>query len=193
MTKKEIIWREILYQALEKDIRQFTQKELAAKFSLSLSTVFNALKAPREIKAVKVTGRNFILINPEKLLYLWGTHRRLNKEIIYKTRVKKSVFAIEGNMPSGIIFAAYSAYHQKFKDLPADYDKAYIYAYNVKEIKKRFPFQRGEANLIVFKADPFLKNYGTITSLGQTFVDIWNLPEWYAQDFLKELKEKLRI
>ena len=193
MNKKEIIWREILYQGLEKNNQEFTQKELAGKFDISLSTVFNALKTPRQIKAIKVTGRNFILINPEKLLYLWGTYRRLDKDIIYKTKVRKSIFEIEGEMPSSVIFGAYSAYRQGFKDVPSDYDRVYVYSSDFKKIKKRFPPKNGESNLFVLKADPFLKKYGAIAPLAQIFVDIWNLPEWYAQEFLKSIKEKLNL
>ena len=32
MTKKEIIWREILFQAIEKKKIEFTKKELAQKY-----------------------------------------------------------------------------------------------------------------------------------------------------------------
>jgi hypothetical protein len=53
MTKKEIIWREILFQAIENKKFEFTQKELAQKYRFSLSTVFNALKVPREAGAVE--------------------------------------------------------------------------------------------------------------------------------------------
>lgn len=192
MQKKEIIWREILYQGIEKKRRQFTQKELAGLFNFSLSTVFNALKAPRKIGAIKVTGRYFILQDPEKLLYLWGTHRNLIKEVVYKTQVKASVFEIEGMMPPDIIYAAYSAFRKKFKEVPADYDKIYIYAQKIDEIKRRFPPQGGYENLIVLKADPFLKKYGKITTISQTFVDLWNLSEWYARDFYLDLGSKIR-
>lgn len=65
MLKKEIIWREILYQATEKNIYLFQQKEIAEKFNFSLSTVFNALKIPRQIKALEISGRGFKLINIE--------------------------------------------------------------------------------------------------------------------------------
>jgi len=193
MTKKEIIWREILYQGIEKKSRQFTQKKLASIFGFSLSTVFNALKIPREIGAVRVTGRYFILQDPEKLLYLWATHRNLKKEILYKTQIKKaSVFEIEGMMPPEIIYGAYSAFRKRFKEVPADYDKIYIYAKKINEIKKRFPPKKGYENLIVLQSDPFLKKYGKITTLAQTFVDLWNLPEWYARDFYLDLGNKIR-
>ena len=134
MTKKEIIWREILYQTIEKKNRQFTQKKLAANFGFSLSTVFNALKIPRKIGAVKVTGRNFILVDPEKLLYLWATCRNLTKDVIYKTRVKGSVFDIEGLMPPAAVYGAYTAFRKKFKEVAADYDKVYVYSKESNEI-----------------------------------------------------------
>ena len=110
MLKKEIIWREILFQAIEKKKRQFTQKELATKLGFSLSTVFHALKIPREIGAIEVKGRFFNLTNIEKMLTIWGTHRHLDKEIIYKTHVDLSPLKIESEMPSSIIYTAYSAY-----------------------------------------------------------------------------------
>jgi hypothetical protein len=195
MSKKEIIWREILFQAIEQKNWQFTQKELAAKFGFSLSTVFNALKAPRQIGAIKVTGRNFQVIDIEKFLYLWATARNLKKDIIYQTRVDESVLNIEGLMPPSAIYGAYSAYRLKFKNAPADYDKVYIYSADTEEIKKRFPMVNAvkikTPNLIVLKADEFLKNYGQTTTLAQTFVDLWNLSEWYAKDFLNAIKGKI--
>ena len=193
MSKKEIIWREILYQAIEQKNRQLTQKDLAAKFGFSLSTVFNALKAPRQIGAVKVTGRNFQVMDMEKFLYLWATARNFKKDIIYQTRVEEPILTLEGLMPSSVIFGAYSAYRLKFQEAPADYDRIYVYAFNIEEIKKRFSpaATKNFPNLIVLKADPFIKNYGSTTTIAQTFVDLWNLPEWYAKDFQEALKEKI--
>ncbi len=193
MSKKEIIWREILYQALEQKNRLMTQKDLAAKFGFSLSTVFNALKAPRQIDAIKVSGRDFKIADVEKFLYLWATARNLKKDIIYQTRADLPVVEIEGQMPPAIIYAAYSAYRLKFKEAPADYDKVYVYASNCDEVKKRFPpVKTKSSNLFVLKADDFLKNYGPTTSLAQIFVDLWNISDWYAKDFLGGLKDKIK-
>jgi hypothetical protein len=196
MNKKEIIWREILYQSIEKNIEQFTQKELAQKFSISLSTTFNALKAPRQLKIIEVTGRNFQIKNKEKLLYLWGTHRNLKKDIVYQTRIENSSSQkIESLMPPQVIYGFYTAYNQYFSDQPADYDKVYVYALEpeIEKIKKRFPAQKGYSNLIALQADKFLPSYGEVTPLGQIFADLWNTEEWYAQDFLNALKNKINI
>lgn len=193
MTKKEIIWREILNEFIEKKTYQFTQKELAQKFKISLSTVFNALKVPRASGSIEVRGRYFLLRDAEKLLHIWATFRNLAKDIIYQTHVEGNIHQIEGLIPPDVIFAAYSAYQKQFNSAPADYDKVYIYCKNIKEIKKRFPPKKGRENLIVLKPDQFLDNYGAITPLPQLYVDLWNLPEWYAKDFLQALKNKLNL
>ncbi|MCD6149119.1 hypothetical protein J7J18_07135 [bacterium] len=192
MTKKEIIWREILFQAIENKKFEFTQKELAQKYGFSLSTVFNALKIPREANIIE-GKRGFRIQDIEKFLYLWATFRKIKKDIIYQTAVKKGVLEIEGEVPPNVIFAAYTAFLKKYKIAPADYDKVYVYLEekNLKEIKNRFPPQKGYQNLIVLKSDPWLKNFGELTPDCQTFVDLWNLPEWYAKDFLNALREKM--
>jgi len=192
MTKKEIIWREILFQAIENKKTEFTQKQLAQKYGFSLSTVFNALKVPRNINAVE-GKRGLKVVDIEKFLHLWATFRNLRKDIIYQTNVAKAVRQIEGEMLPQAIFAAYSAFVKKHKMAPADYDKVYVYISRKKtrEIRKRFPFQKGYSNLIVFEKDPWLDSFGKITPDCQTFVDLWNLPEWYAKDFLNSLKEKI--
>lgn len=193
MSKKEIIWREILFQAAENKKLEFTQKELAEKFGISTSTVFNALKIPRQSGAIKVGGRKFTVVDLEKFLYIWATRRNLDKEIIYKTNVLGSPGEIEGMIPPGAIFAGYSAYVKKYQDAPADYDKVYIYANPEKlaEIKKRFPVKRGYENLFVLKSDPCLKKFGSIAPDVQIFADLWNLTDWYSKEFLSALKQKI--
>lgn len=193
MLKKEIIWREILYQATEKNIYLFQQKEIAEKFNFSLSTVFNALKIPRQIKALEISGRGFKLINIEKLLYLWGTQRKLDKDVIYKTFVNDKIEKIEGAMPDGIIWGAYSAYKYKFNSAPSDYGKVCVYSSDPDSVKNRFPLIKGPANLYVLKSDPYLKAYGNSAPLPQIFVEIWNMSDWYGKEFLEKLKEKMNI
>lgn len=193
MKKKEILWREILHQAVENKKLEFTQKELAEKFSISTSTVFNALKIPRVSGAVEVSGRNFVVRDIEKFLYLWATQRNVNREIIYETHFPAEPKKTEGFMPAGVVFAGYSAYAQKYQDAPADYDKVYVYADPklLEEIKKRFPKKKGYVNLFALKVDPELSKFGTMTPDVQTFVDLWNFKDWYAKEFLRALKEKM--
>jgi len=120
MLKKEVIWREILIQArLIKKIK-FTQKELAQKFNFSLSTIFNALKTPRQNHCIRVEGRFFILEDYKKLLYLWANERSLKKEIIYQGRSEKNILELEAEIPNETTFGFYSAYKFLYQDAPTD-------------------------------------------------------------------------
>ena len=135
------------------------------------------------------------MVDWERLLFFWATRRNLKKDIIYKTRIEETILTVEGLMPSSVIYGTYSAYRLKFQEAPADYDKVYIYADEdgLEQIKKRFPPAKSKipANLIVLKADSFLKCYGQIATLAQMFVDLWNLPDWYAKDFQEALKQRI--
>ncbi|OGD94870.1 hypothetical protein A3F02_00600 [Candidatus Curtissbacteria bacterium RIFCSPHIGHO2_12_FULL_38_9b] len=208
MLKIEIIWRELLYQTIEKRsliannaIRYFTQKDIASKFGFSTSTVFQALKVPRKMGAVRVSGRNFTLEDAEKLLYHWASFRNLQKDVMLSAFVNLPVLEIEARMPPEIVFGGFSAAKEILgENVPADYDKVYVYAEKINEIRKRFEIgkgpsvlqaRQGRANLTVLKADKFLASYGQITTVAQTFVDLWNLPYWYAKEYTRNLKEKL--
>ena len=125
MKKIELIWREILDEGIINPI--FEQKKLAKKFGLSTSTVFAAIKPLRAIGAVEVTGRNFKIINFEKILMFWATHRNLQKDIIFQTHVDLPIHEIEGLMDNKIIYGGYSAARHLLNDTPADYDKVYVY------------------------------------------------------------------
>lgn len=192
MTKKEVIWREVLFQATENKKTYFTQKELAQKYGFSLSTVFNALKAPRNANIVE-GKRGLRIADIEKFLQFYSTLRNPKKDIIYETNTAKTAQEIEAEMPPSIIYGAYSAFFKKYREAPADYDKVYVYSVpeHLEEIISRFPRKAGHHNLIVLSADQWLKNFGKITPDCQTFADLWNLPEWYAKDFLKALSNKI--
>ena len=191
MKKIEIIWRELLYQALEKRQNRFVQKDLAQKFNFSTSTIFQALKMLRKMGAVKVGGREFILQDPEKLVYHWASVRDIGRDISYATLVNLPILELENSMLPEAVFACFSAYRLRFNDAPADYDQVWVYSDKIEEIKKRFPPSKGRVNLYVLKPDPYLLNYGSITTLGQTFVDLWNQDSWYAKEFVNSLKGKI--
>ncbi len=197
MTKKEVIWRFLLNEALVNKNYKFTQKELAQKFSFSLSTINNALRVPRDVGAAKVTGRYFMIEDKEKLLNLWATVRGLQNDVIYSTRVEAPVKTIEGQMPANVLFSAYTGFSQLFNQAPADYDKVYVYADAsvLAELKKRFPPAKGYVNLIVLKSDQWLENLSSrgIVPSAQMFVDLWNLRDWYAREFLLALRDKLGL
>lgn len=196
MKKIETTWHYLLNSALTERKFKHTQQELAVQFGYSLSTINHALKGPTQIGAVRKASKFFVLEDFQKLLYFWASLRNLGKDIIYKTYVDESVNQIEGEVPPQAVYAAYSAGRKILGLAPADYSKVYVCLKenDLGEIKRRFPplGKKGvESNLFVIK-EPEIMNPGDgYTTLPQTFVDLWNLSDWYAKDFTKALEEKI--
>ncbi|MFH0870659.1 MAG: winged helix-turn-helix transcriptional regulator [archaeon] len=194
MKKTEQVFREILYQALEHKKRIMTQAELSKELGFSLSTISLAVKKLERMNAISIGRMSFKVIDPKKILYLWASERNLEKDIIYKARADMPVREIEKSMP-GITYAAYSAYKLKFKEAAADYSEVYVYCgeNDLPDIKKRFPESNGPPNIFVLKKDENMSRYSATGTLAQVFVDLWNLRQWYASDFLKALEAKMEL
>ena len=99
-------------------------------------------------------------------------------------------------MPQNIIYAAYSSYKFKFRDIPADYSEVYIYSdeKTLNELKKRLDIKKTNtniSNLFVLKKDENMDKYSKTMTLANIFVDLWNIKEWYARDFLKALEKEI--
>jgi len=189
--KKEWIYREILERFFERKESRFTQLELSKRFSISLSTVSNALAPLRSMGAIEVKQRSFVLTDAKKLILHWATVRSLERDIAYRTRMDASPAEIEKLMPSGAVFTAFSAFRLRYHEAPADYSEVYIYADRgtLEEIKRRFPPADGPPNIVVLESDPFLPK--GMVSEPQLFTDLWNIKSWYARDFLGSLERRL--
>jgi hypothetical protein len=195
MKKIETIWHHLLWQTLEKGEFKHTQKSLADCLGYSLSTVNLAIKRASNIGAVRVAGKFFVVTDVKKLLFYWATHRELAKDLIYKTFSDLSIDEIEGLIPPQAIMAGFSAARKILKEAPADYAKVFFYMSegDLGVAKKRFPENNGKNNnnVFVLKSFPKQTDYGQLTTLPQTFVDIWGLSDWYARDFITGLEEKI--
>lgn len=191
MNKSEQVYREILYQCMEKRNKTLTQKELSVKIGTSLSNVSHCIRPLLSMGAIQVNPRNFKVVSAKKILFYWASMRNLGREVVYKTRVDDTVTNIEKSVPNDIVFTAYSAYKLKFKDVPADYSEVYIYSGNPEEIKRRFGPSNNPPNLFVLKNDEKIEGYGKTVTIANLFVDLWNLKEWYARDFLNALEARL--
>jgi len=189
MKKIEFVYREILFNAIEKEKKDLTQAYLANTLEVSLSTINLALKSLARMNAVRIRKRGFDIIDVRKVLYYWASMRNVEKDIIYQTRVEEPVTKIEKQMPDNIVFTAYSAYKFKFENTPADYSEVYVYG--TEEIKKRFKPNNKIPNVFVLKKDNQIEKYGKSVTIASLFVDLWNLKQWYAKDFLKALEAKI--
>lgn len=184
MKKSELVYAHMLESVLERK-RSLTQADIARALGISLSTVNNALKPLRRMGAVAVRLRSLAVTNPKKVLYFWASIRNIEKDIIYRTRVEDTVSGIEKRMPPDVLYAAYTAYKLRFKDVPADYSEVYVYSNNLPEIKRRFKENSNRPNLFVLRKDV------SRMTLANIFVDLWNLKEWYAKEFLSAMEEKI--
>jgi DNA-binding transcriptional ArsR family regulator len=187
--KSEIAYREILMEGMEEKRTQFTVRGIARKAGIPASTVSHALKPLKEVGAVTMQRRGFRLSNAKKVLLYWCSIRNLASSIVYKTRVDMDVGEMEGSVPPGAIFTAYTAFKIRFGSVPAEYGEVVVYGMR-EDFERRFgKGKTGEvANLIVLETDPHLERLGRAT-LAQIYVDLWNLRSWYAQDFLNALEK----
>jgi len=192
MLKKEVIYRYILTEAIERKQLSFTQLSLSKKFRFSLSTVNNALKPLEAMGAVEKRTRSFNIIDLRKILILWATARNITKDIRYTTRSDLPVQKIEGGMPTDVVFTAYSAYRFLYNEAPADYGEVYVYADRkaLEEINERFPKSKGPPNIFVLEKDEYMPS-GNIAPIPQIYVDLWNLKEWYAKEYLDALERRM--
>jgi predicted nucleotidyltransferase len=157
-----------------------------------LSTINLAVKKLESINTVIIEKMGFKVRDIKKILYYLASIRNLEKDIIYQTRAEMPVREIEKSLPD-VIYAGYSAYKFRFKDVPADYSEVYVYAdeQQTKEIMKRFPVNSSNPNLFVLKKGKSMDNYPKTGTLALIFIDLWNMRQWYASDFLKAMEGKI--
>ncbi|MBS7611210.1 hypothetical protein KEJ27_03205 [Candidatus Bathyarchaeota archaeon] len=189
--KLERVYREILYEVLEKNTRDFKQLKLSKSCKLSLSTVNYALTPLVSMNAIEKKRFGFSVLDAKKILLYWASIRRLEKDVVYQTRLNKSVEKIESEVPADSIFTAYSAFKFKFKKVPSEYDEVIVYGRR-EDFERRFGGGnlKLKPNLIVLNLDEHLLKF-KIAPAAQIYVDLWNLRSWYARDFLKKMEEIL--
>lgn len=196
MKKIETIWHHLLWEALEHKKFHHTQQELAREFGYSLSTVHLAIIKAANIGAVRIGPKSLALQNAKKLLYYWASVRNLARSISYSTYYEGPIIKTQGELPPGGIYGGYTAAKHILATAPADYDKIYYYCLSPEDFKTRFPPNHKYPDNIFALSLPGIKEYtarypGGITSLPHTFVDIWNMADWFAADFIAALEEKI--
>ncbi len=191
LSRTELVWRHLLVGAFDQGIRRSSLTQLSGELNLPVSTIHKALERPRAIGAVRGSASGLRVLDPKRLLLLWGALRDLNGDIVYATRVSMDVREIEDRLPASAIPTAYTAFVQhEARNLVADYEQVLVYADAI-QARRRFPSRRGEANFVVLEPDPLLGRYGKVAPRCQVYVDLFNLPTWQAQRFLEALDRKL--
>jgi hypothetical protein len=189
MTKKmEWVYREILFQVLERKQGFLSQSSISKRCGVSIGNVNKSLKPLESMNCIEKKPRGFRVLNPKKILLYWASIRNLQRDILYQTRTEKPVEEIEKEMPT-MLFTAYSGFKFRFRRIPAEYSEILIYSKKEK-IMERFPQKKGIPNIIVLKSDIHLKIFRQIP-IGQLFADLWNLNTWYANDFIIDLEKRI--
>ncbi|KXB09274.1 hypothetical protein AKJ35_01105 [candidate division MSBL1 archaeon SCGC-AAA833F18] len=188
MRKIERVYREILAQALEEGEFKLTQRFLSERCETSIGNVNYALKPLVKMNGIEKRQRNFLILNPKKILVYWASLRDLERDLIYESHSDKSVREIESEMPPSK-FTAYTGYKFRMGEAPADYSEVYVYSES-RKVRERFPKKPGRSNIFVLKSDAHLEKFWE-TPLAQIYVDLWNLESWYAQEFIKVMEEEI--
>jgi hypothetical protein len=136
----------------------------------------------RNLNIVKINKTLSKVVDWERLLFFWATRRNLKKDIIYSTFSPLPVYDREGLMPPEVIPTGFTSFRYLLNKTPADYDNIYFYSNKIEKITKRFPNSKRPSNIFILRPDTYLLKSKKI-GLAQLFVDLWNLPEWYAKDF----------
>lgn len=192
MKKIETVWCQLLFDTLENHQNRFQQQQLAEKLRISVSTVNHSLKNLRRMGAVAIGGGGGSVVDAEKILMHWSNHRGLTGDIVSTIKLDGPVQEIEGLLPSGSILGGYSAVCHWYGEAPADYSTVYAYHLEPKKIIERFAHQSaGNTDIVVLKLPPTLPIRLETTTLAHTFVDLWNLTDWMAKDFIHRVKTEI--
>ena len=192
MKKIETVWCQLLFESLEKQETHFQQQKLAANLNISTSTVHHGLKDLRRMGAVRVGGDGGSVIDAEKILLHWANHRALASDVIKQLSLNGSVLEIEGLLPTGSILGAYSAVRLWYGEPPADYTSVYVYPPQPEQIIRRFAnHPPGDTTLTILKLPATIPLRAETTTLAHTFVDLWNLTDWMAKDFVRRVREEI--
>ena len=99
---------------------------------------------------------------------------------------------IEGLLPTGSILGAYSAVRLWYGEPPADYTSVYVYHPQPEQIIRRFAnHPPGDTTLTILKLPATIPLRAETTTLAHTFVDLWNLTDWMAKDFVRRVREEI--
>lgn len=190
-TKTEIIWRHLLAGTAEGRRRYASVTALAKELNLPVSTTHQALERPVEIGAVTIAAvAGLRILDPVRLLTLYCSHRRLERDVVVRVRVDAPAEETERlvSKEPGVILGGFAALiaHTTGVNRIADYNTVLVYADGA--VVEALPLdQEGQCELIVARPDQWLKNYGSLTPAGQAYADVFNLRDWQASRFIHEL------
>jgi hypothetical protein len=148
---------------------------------------------PRRAGAVRVGGRGFEIVDWPKLLTIWAVFRHLPRDTIWTARMAGTASDVEGEMVPEAAFTGPSAWKFARNLAMADYCHVLVYlpSDRLPDLKARMEpltSKRGPTRLTVLRPDARLL---VPVPPEQVYVDLWQLPDWWAAEFLRDMWEWL--
>lgn len=188
LSKTEQVWRHLIDGAHRGRRRWDTMSGLAADLGIPVSTTHLALDEPRSIDILRVSGSGGIrVLDPGRLLVLWAGKRRIERDVVDRFMVPANALAVEAALdPAKVVLGGFGAVtaRSECNDIAA---YSTVLAYGEAGAIPRFEDNGGASEIVLLQPDPLLRRYGSTTTLGQAWVDLFRTPGWQASRFVYEL------
>jgi DNA-binding Lrp family transcriptional regulator len=195
MMKSDRIYRELILCALAR-IDRVKQQDLAKKCDVSLGLVNKTVRRLEEAHAVEVTKAGVRILSPARILNLWATERRIERDIVHAFRWD-SLEEIEDELSGAFLLTAFSAWRVLTGRHPAEYHSLYFYVGDPQMFREWFKFREKKArktypNVFVLQTDdPHLLSTSQrgIVPVPQIYVDIYAIDGPQAPPYLRDITQ----
>lgn len=190
--KTERIYRELLLRALSGD-SAVKQEELARRCQVSLGLANKTVKKLEGARAVEATRQGVRVLSPARILNLWATERRLERDIVSAFRIDP--LEDERNLPRTATITAFSAWCSISGRRPAEYSRLYFYVWDREEFERWLGFRRSKVrktnpNMFALHVDDphlLLTSKRGMAPVPQIYVDIYAIGGPEAAPYLRDI------
>lgn len=190
--KTERIYRELLLRSLSK-VSKSRQEELASRCRVSLGLVNKTVKKLEGVRAVEATKSGVRVLSPARILNLWATERKLDRDIVSAFRLDP--LEKGANLPRSATLTAFSGWCAIARRCPAEYSRIYFYIWDREEFDRWFEFRKSKIrktnpNTFALQVDdPHLLQTAEngIAPVPQIYVDIYSIGGPEAAPYLSDI------
>jgi|GEM_PF-423792 len=189
VSRTEIIWRHLLAGTANGQRRYVSVTALARELGIPVSTTHQALERPVGIGAVTIEAVGGLrVLDPVRLLTLYCAHRHLERDIIARSCVDLPVEELERRLSRqpALVIGGFTALVSRTTGVNRIAAYSTVLVYGDESFLATVPLDpNGTSEVVVARADPWLKNYGPLTPAAQAYADIFNLAGWQASRFIQ--------
>jgi len=192
--KTERIYRELLLSSLS-GVSMIKQEEVTKRCQVSLGLVNKTVKKLEEARAVEATRQGVRMLSPGRVLNLWATERRFERDVVSAFRLDP--LEEEWKLPRTATPTAFSAWCKISGRRPAEYSHLYFYIWDRDEFEQWLGFRKAKIrktnpNMFVLQVDDphlFLASKNGVAPVPQIYVDIYSIGGPEAPPYLKDIAE----